>query len=84
MKGTRALTADRWATAARSMHSWTQEEASWAKPVWRQAITSEWSPKMEKALVPTVRAATWMTPGRSWPEIRYRGGTISIRPWLAV
>jgi hypothetical protein len=76
--------AARCATAARSMHSCTQEEASWAKPVWRQAMTSEWSPKMEKALVPTVRAATWITPGRSWPAMRYSGGTMSMRPWLAV
>ncbi len=83
-KGTRPRMADRWATAAMSMHSCTLEEDSMANPVWRQAITSEWSPKMEKPEVPTVRAATWITPGRSWPAIRYIGGIISIRPWDAV
>ncbi len=31
-----------------------------AKPVCRQAMTSEWSPKIERACVATVRAATCM------------------------
>ena len=48
-KGTRDLMALRWAT--RSMTSCTDAEASMAKPVWRTAITSEWSPKMERAWV---------------------------------
>ena len=70
----------RWATAPRSMHSCTEAEASMAKPVWRQAITSEWSPKMETEWVPTVRAETCMTPGSMEPAMRNMGGIISIRP----
>ena len=78
------LMADRWATAPRSMHSCTLEEASWAKPVWRQPMTSEWSPKMDRPWVDTVRAETCMTPGSMEPAIRYMGGIISRRPWEAV
>ena len=36
-----------WATSARSWASCTDAEASSAKPVWRTAITSEWSPKID-------------------------------------
>lgn len=36
-----------------------------AQPVWRTAITSEWSPKIESACVATVRAATCSTNGVS-------------------
>ena len=48
-KGTEASMADRCATSARSVASWTELEASMAKPVWRQAMTSLWSPKMFRA-----------------------------------
>ena len=74
----------RCATAPRSIVSCTLAEASMAKPVWRQAIASEWSPKMEMEWVPTVRAATCMTPGSIEPAMRNIGGIISIRPWEAV
>ena len=84
MKGTRPSMAARWATAARSMTSCTLPSASMAKPVWRQAITSEWSPKMFSAWLATVRADTWNTPGSSSPEILYMLGIISSRPWEAV
>ena len=50
--------------AARSCASCTEPEASMAKPVCRQAITSEWSPKIERAWVASVRAATCMQNGR--------------------
>ena len=40
------------------MTSWGLAEASMAKPVLRQAITSLWSPKMFSAWVATVRAET--------------------------
>ncbi len=46
------------AIAARSCASWTDAEAMSAKPVWRQAMTSEWSPKMDSACVASVRAET--------------------------
>ena len=46
------------------MTSWTLPSASMAKPVWRQAMTSEWSPKMFSAWVATVRADTWNTAGQ--------------------
>ena len=73
--------AERWATAPMSMHSCTLEEASCAQPLWRQAMTSEWSPKMEIECVPTERAATCITAGSCRPAMRYMGGIISIRPW---
>ena len=64
-----AWMADRWATGARSMTSWGLPEASMAMPVPRQAITSWWSPKMDRAWVVRVRAATWNTPGSPSPAI---------------
>ena len=39
--GTDASMADRWATSAMSVASWTELDAIIAKPVWRQAMTSE-------------------------------------------
>ena len=47
-KGTLLFSVDRCATSAMSMASCTLLEASMAKPVWRQAITSAWSPKMRQ------------------------------------
>ena len=76
--------ADRCATAPRSMHSCTLEDARRAKPVCRQAMTSECSAKMEMLLVATFREAAWMTAGFSSPAIRYMVGIMSIMPWLAV
>src|SRR5512140_3274420 len=55
--GTRASSVAAWETRARSCASCTEPEASWAKPIWRQAITSEWSPKIESACAATVGAA---------------------------
>jgi hypothetical protein len=40
------------------MASWTEFDESIANPVVRQNITSEWSPKIERAWVATVRALT--------------------------
>ena len=74
----------RCATAARSAACWTLPLDSMAKPVCRQFITAEWSPKMETAGGPTVRDATCSTPGRRSPEMRCMVGIISIRPWDAV
>ena len=50
------------------------------KPVIRQVITSEWSPKMDRAWALTVRQEMWNTPGRNSPPILYIGGIISSRP----
>jgi len=47
--GTRAFSVDRCATSAMSIASCTEFEASMANPVWRQAMTSEWSPKIDSA-----------------------------------
>src|SRR5690606_16566020 len=69
-----------WAMTAMSCDSWEQVDASMANPVWRAAITSEWSPKMERAWVAIDRAATWMTVGVSSPAILYMLGSISRRP----
>jgi hypothetical protein len=82
--GTREASAEAWATRARSWASWTDDEASMAQPVGRAAITSEWSPKIDRAWVATVRAATWMTAGVSSPAILNMLGSISSRPWEAV
>jgi len=79
-KGTRARSVAECATAARSCASCTDPEASRAKPVWRQAITSEWSPKMESACVASVRAETCMQNAVSSPAILYMLGIISSRP----
>ncbi len=40
------------------MTSWALLEASMAKPVERQAMTSEWSPKMDSAWAAMARAET--------------------------
>ena len=82
--GTEDLMADRCATAAMSWASWTEPEASIAKPVWRQAITSWWSPKMERACDASARADTWNTAGSISPAILYIFGIINRRPWEAV
>jgi len=55
-----------------------------AHPVMRAPMTSEWSPKIDRAWVAIVRAATWMTAGVSSPAILYMLGSISNRPWEAV
>ena len=66
------------------MTSCTLPSASIAKPVWRQAMTSEWSPKMLSAWVETVRADTWKTVGSCSAAILYILGIMRSRPWLAV
>ena len=72
------------AMAAKSCASWTEPEASIAKPVCRQAMTSEWSPKIDSACVASVRAATCIAKGVSSPAILYMLGIISSRPCDAV
>ena len=54
------------------------------QPVWRTAITSLWSPKIDRAWVARVRAVTWKTVEVSSPAILYMLGIISSRPWDAV
>ena len=56
--GTRVRRVATWAITARSWHSCTDADASSAKPVWRTAITSEWSPKIDSAWAASERAAT--------------------------
>ncbi len=67
-----------------SCASWTEFEHRSANPVWRQAITSWWSPKIDNAWVASVRAATCITNGVSSPAILYMFGIISSRPCDAV
>ena len=59
-------------------------EQSCPNPVVRVAITSEWSPKIERACVATVRAATWKTAAVSSPAILNMLGIMRRRPWEAV
>ena len=82
--GTRAFRATRCATPARSITSCTDDVASMAKPVWRVAMTSWWSPKIDSDCAARARAETWKTPGSSSPEILYIFGIISSRPCDAV
>ena len=58
--------------------------ASSAKPVWRTAITSEWSPKIDSPCAASDRAATCITAEVSSPAILYMFGIISSRPCEAV
>ena len=46
----------------------------------RAAITSEWSPKIERPCVAIARAATWITAGVSSPAILNMFGSISSSP----
>ncbi len=55
-----------------------------ANPVWRMAMTSEWSPKMEMPLWPMALAETCMVKAVSSPAILPMLGIISSRPWEAV
>ena len=82
--GTRVASVAACATSARSWASWTDAEASSAKPVWRTAITSEWSPKIDSPCAASERAATCSTAGVSSPAILYMFGIISSRPCEAV
>ena len=55
-----------------------------AKPVARQLITSEWSPKIDSDCAASARAETWKTVGIISPAILYMFGIIRSKPWLAV
>ncbi len=83
-KGIRASRVAAWATRAKSWASWTEPEERSANPIWRQAITSEWSPKIDRAWEATVRAATCIVKGVSSPAILYMLGIIRRRPCDAV
>ncbi len=82
--GTRVRSVAACATSARSCASCTDAAASSAKPVWRTAITSEWSPKIESPWAASDRAATCSTAGVSSPAILYMFGTINSSPCEAV
>ena len=82
--GTRARSVAACATSAKSWASCTSEAHSIAQPVERTAMTSEWSPKIDRACVAMARAATCRTVGVSSPAILNIVGIISSRPWLAV
>ena len=83
-KGTRDLMVAKCATPAKSITSWTEPSANIAKPVWRHAITSWWSPKIHNACDANVRADTWNTQGNNSPAILYILGIISNKPCDAV
>ena len=74
----------RCGTAVRSITSCTEPEQNIAKPVCRQAITSEWSPKMHNECVAIVRAETSNTQGSISPAILYILGIINNKPCEAV
>ena len=57
------------AMAEKSWASCTELAQSIAAPVWRQAITSPWSQKMDSAWVARERAVTCSTNGCSSPAI---------------
>jgi hypothetical protein len=66
------------------MASWTEQELRRAKPVCRHAITSWWSPKMDRPWAAMARADMWKTVLVSSPAILYMFGIMRRRPWLAV
>jgi hypothetical protein len=72
------------ATAAKSWASCPLPAASMTQPVVRACMTSELSPKIDRAWVATVRAATCIVHAVSSPAILNMFGTISNRPWDAV
>mmetsp|Transcript_96340 Transcript_96340/g.311064 ORF Transcript_96340/g.311064 Transcript_96340/m.311064 type:complete len:355 (-) Transcript_96340:53-1117(-) len=80
MIGTRAFSVARWETSAMSWQSCTDWLESMAQPQARAAITSWWSPKMDRASPAIARAATWMTQGINSPAILYMLGIISSKP----
>ena len=82
--GTRVRSVAACATSAMSCASCTDADASRAKPVWRTAITSEWSPKIDSPCAASDRAATCSTAAVSSPATLYMFGIISSRPWEAV
>ena len=84
MNGTRVRSVAACATSARSCASWTEADASSANPVWRTAITSEWSPKIDSPCAARDRAATCSTVEVSSPAILYMFGIIRSRPCDAV
>ena len=66
------------------MISWMLHAASMPNPVLRVDMTSEWSPKMERAAQATERAETWKTVLVSSPAILNMFGIIRSRPCEAV
>ena len=84
MKGMRDSSVAICATNARSCTSCTEFDASIAQPVDLQAITSEWSPKIDNAWVASVRAVTCIVAGVSSPAILNMLGIISSKPCEAV
>ncbi len=58
MNGMRDSRAAAWATSAKSAASCTELAASIANPVARAAITSLWSPKIDRPCAASERAAT--------------------------
>ena len=80
MNGTRASSVAAVAIAAKSCVSCTDEAQSIAQPAGRAAITSAWSPKIERACAARARAATWKTVGVSSPAILNMFGIISRSP----
>jgi len=73
-----------WAIRAKSITSCTLLEQRKAQPVERQDITSEWSPKIDRAWAAMARAETWNTVEVNSPAILNMLGIISSRPWEAV
>ena len=55
-----------------------------AQPVARAAMTSLWSPKIDRQWVARVRAAMWKTVEVSSPAILYMLGIMRSRPCDAV
>ena len=80
INGTLACSVAAWAIKAMSCASCALFEQSMAKPVWRHAITSVWSPKMESAWWASARALTCITKLVNSPAILYMLGIINNKP----
>lgn len=62
------------------MQAYTLSEKSIANPVYLQAITSEWSPWMDKEFFVIVLAVMWKTAGTNSPAIKYIFGIFNNSP----
>ena len=83
-KGILPLIAAKWLIAVRSITCWGELSERKAKPVLLAAYISWWSPKIDKAWVARLLAATCITQGNISPAILYILGIINKSPWLAV
>jgi len=70
-----------WQAKPISITSCTLAQNIIPNPVCLAAITSEWSPWMDKDYLVMALAAMWKTVGISSPAIKYMFGIFKSKPW---